>query len=60
MALIDILRPKRRARARSAPQTTGETFWINFVKAIGRSMGGPVGRALAQKKRARRKWFWER
>ena len=60
MALIDILRPKRYARSRSAPKTTGETFWINLAKAIGRSMGGPVGRALEQKKRARRRWFWER
>ena len=60
MALIDILRPRRRPRSQARPKTTGEAFWINLIKAFGRALGGPAGRALEQKKRSRRRWFWDK
>jgi hypothetical protein len=49
-------RAESRRRRRLAPETAGEAFWINLVKAFGRALGGRFGRALAGRKRRRKRW----
>lgn len=50
-------RAENRRRRNVAPKTAGEGFWINFIKAFGRVLGGKFGRALAGPKRRRRRYW---
>lgn len=56
--LDEILRRRTERRRRNVqPKTAGEGFWINFIKAFGRALGGKFGRALAGPKRRRRRYW---
>ena len=57
MGILSNIFRRRYTRSRAAPQTAGEAFWISLVKAIGRGIGGPFGKALTGPHHRRKQWW---